>query len=180
MSKYKYLLYITIFLGFTSWEQPERFKRINLYQKIVSIEVPQNWKYKEKYRKFSNYQIIYDAKISDEKSKSALTVDVYDSSHMYNTPITNELLASFKDALLKTKGQSLKVKDEGVIKVNKNDVGFLKYTFINSNGKRLYGAQLFFRTSFNNFYEIEVYSLGKSASDFESTAERIIKSLHFN
>jgi hypothetical protein len=180
MSNLKYVLYTLSIFCFVAWKQSDKVKKISLYQKQVSVEVPTTWQYKEKYRKFSSYQIKYDAKISHVKTKSVLTVDVYDSSHMYNVPISNELLDSFKDVQFKTKGESVKFIERKVVKIDDNDVGILKYTFENTNGKACYGAQLFFRTSVNNFYEIEVYSLGKPPDEFKEITENIINSIRFH
>lgn len=175
----KYLLYGLIVLFFSNAMQVDKFKTVSLFNNEVSIDVPFSWQYKDKYRKYSNYQIKYDAKISHPKSKSFLTIDVYDSSHMYSTPITKELLDSFKDVQLKTKGKSVKFIENEVIKVDGHDVGILRYTFETNKNKTCFGSQLFFRTSVNSFYEIEIYSLSKPASLFKETTEQIIKSLHF-
>ncbi len=180
MNKLKYFVYLIIVFSLEGWKQPDKFKKITLYQGQVSIEVPSAWRYKENYRKFSNYQIKYDAKISHAKTRSTLTVVVYDSSHMYNTPINNDLLDSFKEVQYKTRGLSVKFTEREVIKVDNHDVGLLEYTFQATKGRNCYGAQLFFRTSVDNFYEIEVYSLEKSAIEFKGTIDKIIKSLHFN
>lgn len=180
MSNLKRALYTLSVFCFVAWKQSDKVKKISLYQNEVSIEVPTTWKYKEKYRKFSNYQIKYDVKVSHAKTKSVLTVDVYDSSHMYNVPISNELLDRFKEAQYKTKGQSVKFAERKVVKIDNNDVGLLKYTFESAKGKICYGAQLFFRTSVNNFYEIEIYSLGKPPNEFKEITECIIKSINFH
>jgi hypothetical protein len=173
-------LYILSALCFVAWKQTDEVKKVSLYQNQFSIEVPVSWQYKEKYRKYSNYQVKYDAKISEVKTKTLLTVDVYDSSHMYNAPINNEMLDSFKEVQFKTKGPSIKFIERKVVKVHNNDLGFLKYTFQGKNEKIHYGGQLFFRTSDNNFYEIEVYSLSMPLEECKEIIEDIIKSIHFH
>jgi hypothetical protein len=119
----KYILFVISIFLFASWKQSDKVKRIGLYKNQASIEVPSIWKYKEKYREYSNYQIKYDIRVSDAKTESVLTVDVYDSSHMYNTPITDELLDSFKEVQFKTKGQSVKFIEREVVKIDNHDVG---------------------------------------------------------
>ena len=179
MRNTQYVLISLLALCIVAWKQSDKVKRIGLYQDKLSIEVPASWQYKEKYRKYSDYQIKFDASISHKKTKSIITIDVYDSSHMYNQPINNDLLDSFKEVQLKTKGKSVVFLSREVVRIEDKDVGILKFTF-ETEGKTCYGIQLFFRISVNDFCEIEVNSLGYPSADFKKIADRIIKSLHFN
>jgi hypothetical protein len=97
---------------------------------------------------------------------------------MYRIPIDNGLFDFYKGVLLKTKGTSVKFIDSVIIKVNGCDIGVLKYTFTSSENRHCFGSQIFFRTSIDEFYEMEIYSLGKPVQEFQIISDRIIASLN--
>lgn len=180
MTYYKFIALIVILFCLVGYKQAETVKKVNLYQNKITIEVPVSWQVKNNYRRYGDYQIKYSAEMSDKMRMSILTVDIYDSSRMYNTPITVELLDDFKGAQLNSKGKSVKFLESKVIRISDHEVGILTYTFNNANNKLCFGTQLFFRTSADDFYEIEIYSLSKPVVKFKETIKKIIKSIQFN
>ena len=104
------------------------------------IEVPANWKSQENYLKFSNYQIKYYIEIGDKKNVLTLTAKVYDSSHMYRTPITTDMLTESEGIQTKTKGASIRSESKEIIKINGSVIGLYKYTFLNTKRSKCYGV----------------------------------------
>jgi hypothetical protein len=173
----KFSLLIAIGFCFGSWTQMTEFQKVILNNNDIELEVPTNWSFEKDYPIFSDYMTTYSVKISDKNSSSVLTVIVYDSFHMYKTPITNDMLTELQEMQQKTKGASIKSDSKEIIKTNGQDVGVLRYTFLNGQGKMRYGIQMVFRTSFNQFYELDIYSLNTPLKDFKVIANRISNSL---
>lgn len=180
MMRVNYRAYLALFLAFTAWKPLCAEKEICLYEKQVCIKVPDLWKYKQPYRKFAEYNIKFDAVLSDAKTNTVLKIDVYDSSRIYNNPLNDSLFNERKEAQYKTKGKSVNYFVSEVKQVEGNNVGVLKYSFLNASGKKCFGMQLLFRTSDNDFYEMEFFSTGESYDKCQAVGDRIFQSLHFN
>lgn len=153
----------------------------DLYKGQVMLKLPAGWTIaKEDYEKYVSKNVIYEIKISDSSSLSAIELKVYDSTHMYDRAITFDIIRHFKEIQMLTKSMKTNFIDSGIMHVNKISVGYIRYIFEDSDKSIHDGARMFFNTPQHNFFEIEIYNLNTHIQNFDVILNKIIKSLELN
>jgi len=127
------LLIFLIFVAQTANSQIA-YRIVTLFNGQIYLRVPYDWIQKDNYLKFSDYEIIYNSRISNRDKTSIITVKVLDKKYSEKESVTNDrmLVERESDSL---RWKSVNFVEAGIELLDKSNLGFLKYTFVLNNVK---------------------------------------------